>query len=102
MLNLQTRVHFKEIELARCVSHQKLNCSRSRVVHSPRELDRSRAHLFTQRRVVDWRGTFLDHLLMTPLNRTLALAQMHDVTVRVCKYLYLDVARALDRLLQIK
>src|SRR5688572_3111074 len=102
MLNLQTRVHLKEKKLARCVSHQKLDCSCTRVVHGPRELDCSRPHLFTQRRVIDWRGTFLDYLLMTPLNRTLALAQMHDVTVRICKHLYLDVARALDRLLQIK
>src|SRR5207244_12215262 len=37
-----------------------------------------------------------DDLLMSPLDRAFALAQMHDVAVRVAEHLDLDVPRLLD------
>ena len=46
------------------------------------------------------RGRFLDELLVAPLHRAVALAEVDDVAVRVGEDLDLDVARALDGALE--
>ena len=46
-------------------------------------------------------GRLFQNLLMTALNRTLALEQMNDVAVRVGEHLELDVTRTLDLLLYV-
>ena len=38
----------------------------------------------------------LEHLLMTPLHRAVALEQMHDLAVAVAEHLHLDVPRRLE------
>ena len=63
------------------------------VVHRLRERDRGAAHLLAQRRVDRGRGAFLDQLLVPPLHRAVALAEMHDIAVLVGEHLHLDVAR---------
>ena len=47
------------------------------------------------------RRALLDHLLMPPLQRALALAQVNHVAVAVADQLDLDVARPLDQLLDV-
>jgi hypothetical protein len=49
--------------------------------------------------VTNGRGRFLHHLLVAPLDRAFALAQIDDVAVLVAEQLDLDMARALDELL---
>jgi hypothetical protein len=46
-------------------------------------------------------GRFLDQLLVAPLDRALALAEVNDVAVMIAEDLDLDVARVLDVLLEI-
>src|SRR4029077_8405939 len=46
-------------------------------------------------------GRLLDQLLVPPLDRALALAQVNDVALRIGENLRLDVSRRSDRLLQI-
>ena len=43
----------------------------------------------------------LEQFLVAPLDRTIALAEMHDVAVLVGEDLHLDVARSLDELLHV-
>jgi hypothetical protein len=45
------------------------------------------------------RRRLLDHLLVAALDRAFALMQVHHVAVRIAQHLDLDVARALDELL---
>ena len=46
-------------------------------------------------------GAFLEQLLMAALDRALALAEVHDGAVVIAEHLELDVARALDVLLDV-
>ncbi len=59
--------------------------------------DRSRAQLGAQLRGHGGRGALLDDLLVTTLDRALALEEVHDVAVRVTQDLHLDVARTRRR-----
>ena len=47
------------------------------------------------------RGAFLEQLLVAPLNRALALAEVHDGAVVIAEHLELDVARVLDVFLDV-
>jgi hypothetical protein len=47
------------------------------------------------------RGRFFDDLLVATLHRTVALAELHDVAVRVAENLHFDVPRVLDVLLDV-
>ncbi len=49
-----------------------------------------------------WRRRFLDHLLIAPLQRTIALAQRNDAALAVAEDLHLDVARRRDETLEVK
>ena len=57
-------------------------------------------HVLPRRDERGW--TLLDHLLVAALNRAFTFEQMHGVAVRIGEHLYLDVARALDGLLQVE
>ena len=46
-------------------------------------------------------GDFFDHLLVTPLHRAVALAEMHGVAVAIREHLELDVARVLEEFLHV-
>jgi hopanoid biosynthesis associated radical SAM protein HpnH len=61
-----------------------------------REGDRGLAHLPAKLRVERGGGRFLEHLLVPPLHRALALAEGDHVAVRVAEQLDLHVTRALD------
>src|SRR5205085_9433965 len=47
----------------------------------------------------EWRRGFLDHLLMTALDRAFAFAEIKDVAVLVAQHLDLDMPWLLDELL---
>src|SRR5207253_5947666 len=66
-----------------------------------RNLNCGLSHSLAQSCIVNRRRAFFHHLLMTSLNRALALAQMNEVAVRVREDLNLYVTRALDGLFKI-
>src|SRR5262249_40326067 len=95
MLDLQARVDFDEIELARGPKN-KLDRARVRVTDGAANLDSRLAHLPPQFFIDRRRRTLLHDLLMGALQRTIALEEMDRVAARVAQDLNLDVARALD------
>ena len=100
VLDLQARVHLEEVEAA-VGAEQELARAGADVVDRARGGDRGRAHPRAQLGGDDRRRRLLDHLLVAALDRAVALAEVDDVAVRVAEHLDLDVARPLDRLLEV-
>ena len=96
MLDLQPRVDFQEVELA-VGRQQKLDRAGVRRSRSPWP-PRTAASVIAARSASSSAGDgrFFDDLLMPPLDRALALEQVHDVAVRVAEDLDLDVPRGFD------
>src|SRR5256885_2136772 len=101
MLDLQTRIHLEEIEIARRGREQKLNCAGANIVHSLRDLDCGFAHAGTQPGVINWRGALFNNFLMAALDGTLAFTKMNIIAVLVGKDLDFYVSRLLNYLFQI-
>ena len=66
------------------------------VIDGLRRTHRGAAHRRAGRLVHARRGRFLDHLLVAPLERAIALEQMDDIAVAIAEHLHLDMARAFD------
>ncbi len=97
MLDLQPCVHLDEEELVGPVAgHEELDCSGAPIVDGCRGRAGSGAQAFPGRRVDDGRRRLLHDLLVSTLERALALAEVDDVPVGVGEHLHLDMARALD------
>src|SRR4029434_555408 len=94
MLDLQARVDFDEIELARG-GKNKLDRARLRVAEGAPNIDSRGAHLPPQFFIDRRRRALLDDLLMAALQRTIALEEMNKIAARVAQDLNLDVAGAL-------
>ena len=101
MFHLQARIHFEKIKIALRV-HKKFHCAGIRVARFLCEAHGGFAHGAPQFRRHDGRRRFLDYFLVPPLDGTFALAQMHDVAVRVAENLNFNVARPVDVLFEIK
>ena len=95
MLHLKARIHFEKIEIARGI-HQKLDRPRVRVARFARQFHGGFAHGAAQFGRHDRGRRFLDDFLVPALDRAFALAEIHDVAVRVAEYLNFDVARPLE------
>src|SRR5688572_26198884 len=65
-------------------------------MHGPGQLRRLLAHGLTCPGIEQRRGRLLDDLLIAPLDRTFALAQMDDIAVLVAQHLDFDVAWMVD------
>src|SRR5262249_51578557 len=100
MLDLEARVHFHEPEPVGRKALTRLGNELDRagadVTHRLGGGDRGVPHGGTHRIAHAGRGRLLDHLLMTALERAVALVQMNDVAARVAEYLDFDVARRSD------
>src|SRR3989440_9033827 len=95
MLHLQPRVHLEKVEAALRV-YQELERARIDVSDGARARDRGvRQPALGLRREVR-RRRLLHELLMTPLDRALALVQVDDAALRVAEDLDLDVAGRLE------
>ena len=101
VLHLHAGVHLEEVEIVVLVDEE-LAGAGADVVHRLGRRDRRRAHLGAQLGRDAIAGRLLDHLLVTALDRALALEEMHAVAVRVGEDLDLDVARLLDELLDVE
>ena len=97
MLDLQTRIHFKEIEVLVRVDDE-LDGAGALVVDGLGQRHRLLAHGAPRRLVEKRRRRLLDDLLVAALDRAFALAEIDAVAVRVAQHLDLDVARIDDEL----
>ena len=95
VLDLDARVHLEEVPAAvRC--EQELRRAGTDVADRVGEAERGCAELAAKLAADARRGRLLDHLLVAPLHRAIALAQVQAGAVRVAQDLHLDVAGALD------
>src|SRR5205823_9452099 len=74
----------------------KLDRAGADIANRARRGDRHLAELLAPRLIEPGRRRFLDDLLVTALDRAVALPQMHDIAVRVAEHLHLDMARPLE------
>src|SRR5262245_24100890 len=91
MLDLETGVHFEEVELA--ADQQPLDGAGGGVADGLGGVDCNGSDLLAQGCVDGGRRRFLDQLLMTALYRAIAFAEMDDVAVLVRDDLDFDMAR---------
>ena len=96
VLDLQARVHLHEEEVAGGVE-QELHRPDPFVTDRPDRADGGRAHRRAQRRRNRRRRRLLDQLLVPPLHRAVALAEVDGIAMAVADDLDFDVTRALDR-----
>ncbi len=94
MLDLQPRIHFEEVEGA-LRPQQELDRAGVHIVAGARQRHRRRRQPLPQLVVHRDRGRLFDELLVASLNRALALAQMHDVALRIAEALHLDMSRGM-------
>ncbi len=102
MLDLQAGVHFEEVEaLARRIRarHDQLDRPCRIIANRARQRDRLLAHGFAHLRRDEGRRGLFHHLLVAPLDRAFALAEIDDVAVLVSHHLDFDMAWAFDELL---
>src|SRR5439155_21322296 len=99
MLHLEPGVHLEEVELG--ARDQELRGSRAAIAHSLRDRDRCRLEPLAQRIARARRWRLLDHLLVAPLERALALEQVERAAPAVAQDLHLHVAGAPEPLLEI-
>src|SRR5262249_27418112 len=99
MLDLQTRIHLDEVELA--VLIEELDGTCAAIADLLHRLGDRGADLLARLGVEGWRGGFLHHLLMSALQRAVTFPQVHSVAFAVAEYLHLDVARPLKVFLKI-
>ena len=93
VLDLNTRIHLDEEELLPINVEQELHRAGIAVCDRPAQPDGRVADPRPQRvGDADRRGE-LDDLLVAPLDRAVALPEMHEVAVRVAEDLHLDVLR---------
>ncbi len=102
MLHLQARVHLQEIEVALLIG-EKLHRAQVVVAGGAGDLQRRFAHGRPHLRMPgdEGRRALFDDLLMPPLERAFALAQVHQVPVMIARDLNLDVTRPFDHLLDV-
>ena len=99
VLDLEPRVHLEKVEASGFAGSfdEKLHRPGVSIARLARDGHRCVTHPLPQRRSDHRRWTLLDHLLVTSLNRTLALEQMDDVAVVIGEDLELDMSRLLDQ-----
>ena len=99
MLDLEAGVHLEERQIA-AVVEQELTRPSALVSDGSRQLQRGVAHPLADRGVDARRTGFLEDLLVPPLDRAIALAEMDAIAVSIEQDLDLDVPRPLDEALE--
>src|SRR5258707_14100451 len=92
MLDLQSRMHSHEVEFAVSVE-QEFQRAGALITKRFDRGDSDGAHPRPQFRCYRRRRRFLDQLLMPPLHRAVALAEMDGIAEGIAERLDLDVAR---------
>ena len=99
MLDLHPRVHLDEVELV--LLEQELERAGAAIADLAAGLGAALADARLRSRIDQRCRRFFDDLLMAPLHRAVAVAQVHRVLVLVGQHLDLDVARILQKFLQV-
>src|SRR5665647_3158955 len=99
MLDLDPGVHLDEIELAVLV--EEFDGADAEIFHLLHRLGAGRADFPARGGVEHGRGTFLPDLLVAPLQRAVAFAEMDRAAAAVAEHLDFDVARLLQVFFQI-
>jgi hypothetical protein len=99
VLDLEPGVHLQEVGLAGVGVQEELHGAGVLVADVLRQGDRGVGDQGPGLRADRGRRCLLQHLLVTPLGRAVALEEMDDVAVRVGQHLHLDVPAVLDVLL---
>ena len=99
VFDLQAGVHLDEVELA--VFPQELDRPGAAIAHVGHRLRADAAHAIAFFRRDDRGGRFLEHFLVAPLERAVALAQVDRAAAPVAEHLKFDVARIAEILLDI-
>src|SRR5581483_5699757 len=94
-LDLHPRVHLHEV-VGAVGREQPFDRPRRAIAGGARRVDGDPADARAQLLVDGRRRRLLDQLLVPPLDRAVALAEMDDVAVRVREHLHLDVPRILE------
>ena len=98
MLHLQPRVHLQKIEVPVAIDDE-FHRARARVAHGLRQRHGLLAHGAAGVGVEKRARRLLDHLLVAPLDRAFALAQIDAIAMTVAEHLDLDMARLRDEFL---
>ncbi len=98
VLHLQSSIHLDEVVPALAVQ-QELHRARVLVADVSGQPDRVVGHVLAHGRVEIGRRRDLQHLLVAPLHRAVALEQVRHVLVVIAEDLHLDMTRPLDVLL---
>ena len=69
------------------MAHQELDSARTAVIHGACQLQCLLAHLLARLFVEEDRGRLLEHLLVAPLHRALALVEVDSVPVPIKQHL---------------
>ena len=101
VLDLDPRVHLDEDVLALLVVDEELHGAGVHVAHVRGELHGVRADAVAERRIEVRRRRDLDDLLVAPLDRAVALEEVHEAAAPVGQDLHLDVPRAHHGLLEV-
>ena len=91
MFDLQSRIHLDEVELAVLV--EELDRPGAGIAERGDGVGDDAANAGALLGVDDRGGRFLQHLLVAPLQRAVALAEMNGAALAVAHHLHLDVAR---------
>ena len=91
MLDLEPRVHFDEIEFA--LGRDELDRAGTAIIDNARRRDRGFLQFGALRIAEAGRGRFLDQLLVSALDRAIALEEMDDIAVAIREDLHLDMPR---------
>ena len=101
MFDLDAGIDLDKVKLSAVTIHQELDRTGVAVLGGFGQTQRMPAKHFTLfGRKIGCRCT-LDHFLVASLNRAVALEQVNDIAVCITENLNLDVARALDKFLEI-
>jgi hypothetical protein len=98
VLDLQPGVHLQEVEALVLADHE-LHRAGALVLDRLGQRHGLFAHRLARGLADEGRRRLLDDLLVAALDRALPLVQVDHIAVRIAQHLDLDVARALDELL---
>ena len=101
VFDLDARIDFDEVEFAGIRILKEFDRAGADIGRVARELQRIAAQLLAQLLAEIGRRRALDHFLVAPLDRAIALEQMHGIAMRVAQHLHFDVPGALDQLFQV-
>ena len=96
VFDLEARVGFEKEEFARVFVEEELDGAGRAVGECPGQAQSGLSHGFAQGDIDPGRRRLLDDLLVAPLDRALAFAQVDEVAVGVAEHLDLDVPRPPD------